>query len=268
VTAVRAKGPMCMVVNPYEIDLGTMCLSRSPISGTVGIVPDYLRAPEPPAPRSLAVCRAAPSTSRTPLTAADFERAAAALGPGVSTAMVRAFAHVESGGKNGFGSDGRPVIAFEGHIFRKYTHKAYDKKYPLLSYPYTQKAGAEWKTNNKDQVAAWATLESAMALDEDAALMACSWGMFQVMGFNYADCGYKSVQSFVAAMRAGEKGQLEAFVGFCKKRNALVTALREMDYVQMATIYNGKDYGDYDKRIEKAYKKYSTPVAKAGGQSP
>lgn len=197
--------------------------------------------------------------SNAKLTTADFEKAAKSLGDGVSVALIRAFAEVESGGRSGFGPKGLPIIAYEGHVFRKLTRrkgKTYDQSHPLLSYEYKKKAGPEWKVNNKDQTTAWKTLTAAMALDHNAALQSCSWGMFQVMGFNYADCGYATVDDFVAAMKAGELGQLDAFVGYCKKKAGMVAALKTKDFVQMATLYNGEDYGDYDKRIAKAYKKH------------
>jgi hypothetical protein len=190
------------------------------------------------------------------LTAADFDTAAKSLGQDIDPALIRAFAEVESGGKSGFGPDGLPVIAFEGHTFRKYTGRKYDKDYPLLSYRYDKKAGPEWQQNNKDQKTAWNTLKAAMALDNDAALQACSWGMFQVMGFNYEMCGYANVNDFVASMKAGERGQLDAFVGYCKKKPGMIPALRDKNFASMATLYNGKDFGNYDKRIEKAYKKH------------
>lgn len=195
---------------------------------------------------------AAGGTSK--LTDADFTAAATALQPGVQVAMIRAFAEVESGGKSGFGASGLPIIAFEGHIFRKYTNHIYDLTHPLLSYVYVKKAGDEWQKNNADQTTAWATLKEAMDLDHDAALMACSWGMFQVMGFNYATCGYADVDSFVESMKAGERGQLDAFVGYCKKAAGLRQALADKDFAKCASLYNGSDYGDYDKRIEKAFK--------------
>src|SRR5271166_4311755 len=92
---------------------------------------------------------AAPSGGAGKLTEANFAAAADALKPGVQLAMIRAFAEVESGGKSGFGPSGLPIIAYEGHIFRKYTNGKYDKSHPLLSYPYKKKAGPEWQANNK-----------------------------------------------------------------------------------------------------------------------
>jgi len=199
---------------------------------------------------------AAPGGGDGKLTEASFAAAVEALKPGVQLAMIRAFAEVESGGKSGFGPSGLPVIAFEGHIFRTYTKSKYDKSHPLLSYPYKKKAGPEWQANNKNQDAAWKTLKAAMELNHDAALMATSWGMFQVMGFNYAACGFANVDDFVAKMKAGEEGQLEAFVGFCLKTAGLRKALADKNFADCAKLYNGKNYGDYDKRIERAFKKY------------
>lgn len=208
------------------------------------------------APATTAAVLAAVASVPAKLAPSDFDAAAAALGPGVSAAIVRAFAEVESGGKSGFGADGRPIIAYEGHTFRKLTGKKFDATDPLLSYPYVVKAGPEWQTNNRNQGSAWQTLERAMALDHAAALQSCSWGMFQVMGFNYQACGYPDVDAFVVAMRAGERGQLDAFLGFCKSQRGMVQAMVAKDFKTMATIYNGADYGDYDRRIGNAYRKY------------
>lgn len=191
------------------------------------------------------------------LTPADFDSAAKSLGAGISTAIIRAFAEVESGGRSGFGPEGLPVIAFEGHIFRKLTGKKYDTTHPRLSYKYVKKAGPEWQANNADQKTAWNTLRQAIELDSDAALQSCSWGMFQVMGFNYKGCGFASVDEFVASMKAGERGQLDAFVGFCKSSNALLEAMRANNFAKMAELYNGADYGNYDVKIKNAFEKYS-----------
>lgn len=89
------------------------------------------------------------------LTEASFKAAAEALEPGVQVAMIRAFADVESGGKSGFDPSELPIIAYEGHWFRKYTKGKYDKSHPLLSYPYKKKAGPEWQANNRNQDSAW-----------------------------------------------------------------------------------------------------------------
>lgn len=187
------------------------------------------------------------------LTEADFQNAATQLGGAVAMNIIKAFAIVESGGRSGFGPAKMPVIAYEGHIFRKHTQRKYDAAYPLLSYPYKEKAGPQWRANNKDQAKAWQTLVAAFNLNPEAALLSASYGMFQIMGFNFANCGYKSVYEFVAAMKLNAGQQLMAFVGFCRKNPTLLNAMKKKDYVGMASIYNGSDYGDYDKRIQKAF---------------
>ena len=187
------------------------------------------------------------------LTDTDFQNAATQLGNGISVNIIKAFATVESGGRSGFGPAKLPVIAFEGHWFRTFTKSIYDQAHPLLSYRYVQKAGPQWRVNNKDQVKAWETMTIAFALDQEAALMSASWGMFQMMGFNFASCGYKSVFEFTAALKINAGHQLKAFVGFCSQKPALIKAMKTKDYVGMALNYNGKDYGDYDRRIKKAY---------------
>lgn len=193
-----------------------------------------------------------PSANPAALTDEDYKKAAARLAPEIDYRLLKAFAKVESGGRSGFGGSGLPVIAYEGHIFRKLTGKVHDKAYPMLSYKYVKKAGPEWQVNNKNQTKAWETLNSAIALNREAALKSTSWGKFQVVGL-YS--GYPDVEDFVSDMKT-ELGQLEAFVKYCKARTSLISAMKAKNYQTMASIYNGDDYGNYDKLIEKAYKAY------------
>nr|WP_276511537.1 N-acetylmuramidase domain-containing protein [Cronobacter turicensis] len=122
-----------------------------------------------------------------------------------------------------------------------------------MSYKYVTKAGPEWKKNNIDQVSAWDTLAKAYALDADAAIKACSWGMFQIMGFNYESCGYDDLDSFLKDMKANAGKQLYAFLHLCKKNSALLTAMVNKDFYNMAYNYNGSDFGDYDVKMRRTY---------------
>ena len=192
----------------------------------------------------------------TTLSDTDFQNAAKQLGNGISTNVVKAFATVESGGKVGFGPAKLPIIAFEGHHFRKYTKHIYDQSHPLLSYVYKKKAGPQWQTNNKDQVKAWETMATAFALDQEAALMSASWGMFQVMGFNFASCGFKTVFELVAALKVNAGNQLKAYISFCSKSTALMSAMKNKDFTAMARNYNGDDYGNYDVLMKQAYEAF------------
>lgn len=249
-TAFRLPGPLCAILGSYGIDAGTLC--RATMAPSVPIKPRSHSA----SPRRRKSAAKTTSQRKSTLTAENFAAAAQLLHPDMPIALVHAFADVESGGRSGMGPEGLPVIAYEGHVFRKLTKKVYDQDHPLLSYKYVRKAGPEWRQNNKNQSAAWATLRAAMELDRKAALQSCSWGMFQVMGFNYKSCGFSTVDAFVDSMKAGEGGQLLAFVGYCKKKHGMVDAMLDEDFATMATLYNGEDYGDYDKRIEKAYHRH------------
>lgn len=97
-----------------------------------------------------------------------------------------------------------------------------------------------------------------MALNEDAALRATSWGKFQILGDNYKAAGYPTVKEFVGAMKSGEGEQLRAFVNFIKSQG-MVDELQRKDWASFAEKYNGPSYksNKYDKRLEAAYKKYS-----------
>lgn len=212
-----------------------------------------VQAPIQVAPDKQALVTTVTCDGNVTLTNADFQNAASQLGNGVSVNIIKAFAAVESGGRSGFGPAKMPMVAYEGHIFRKYTQQKYDKAQPFLSYPFLVNAGPQWKANNKDQAKAWQTLVAAFHLDPEAALMSASYGMFQIMGFNFAACGYKNVFEFVAAMKLNAGQQLMAFIGFCRKKPALLKAMQTKDFAGMARNYNGSDYGDYDKRIQKAF---------------
>src|SRR5208282_780079 len=68
----------------------------------------WLPVPNPNAPR---------------LTDQDFQTAANEYG--IEVAVIHAVAKVESGGRTGFDSQGRPKILFEAHIFHKFTKGKY-----------------------------------------------------------------------------------------------------------------------------------------------
>ena len=228
-------------------------LSHARVVGPPAPLPRLAPVPaHQPSPETSHIDKPAPAFSGK-LVEKDYADAAKRIGAGVDPLIVHALAKVESGGHSGFGALGLPKIAYEGHVFADLTHHKYDRTHPLLSYSFVVKAGPEWRTNNENQETAWKTLKEAAALDETAALESCSWGMFQVMGKNYATCKYAKVQDFVAAMKAGEKGQLEAFTNFCLGTPRLPQALADKNYQHIARAYNGKHFGDYDKRIEKAY---------------
>lgn len=176
----------------------------------------------------------------------DFERAAQELG--VEVAAIKAVCGVEAP-RGGFNPDDTPVTLFEGHKFHAFTGGLYDGEVPDLSYPKwtRQFYGHTWEAEQD-------RLQRAIALDQEAAYMAASWGKFQLMGFNFADCGFETVDAFVDAMRDSEDAQLEAFVHFIRHAG-LGVFMNAHDWANFAHSYNGPGYKDnqYDVKLAQGY---------------
>jgi hypothetical protein len=165
----------------------------------------------------------------------------------VKAAEIWAVLTVETHGF-GFLDDRRPQILFERHIFRRLTDGRFDSANPNLS---NSKPGGYAGGPGE-----YTRLETAMGLDQDAALKSASWGIGQVMGFNYEIAGFAGVEEMVAAMVKDEESQLLAMANFIKG-NALDGALQRQDWVAFARGYNGRDFkkNDYDTRLAAAHAK-------------
>ena len=177
------------------------------------------------------------------ITRAICENAAREIGCDV--AVVMAVAVVESSGA-GFDKDGRIVVRFEGHKFRDFTTGRYDSAHPDLSYQYSQ---------IKKRKHGRAEFNRAFELDKKAAMMATSWGLFQIMGFNYAGCGFKSVDDFVAFNSESESNQITCMVRLMVKFG-LRKALIAKDWYKIALVWNGQDavkLNNYPAKLAAAY---------------
>jgi hypothetical protein len=181
------------------------------------------------------------------LTNDDFCRAAKKLRCDV--AAIKAVAEVESKGK-AFYDDGFPVILFERHKFRKFTGGQFSDKYPEISGPAGNYGAAGQHQRDKFNL--------AFKLDPAAAMKSCSWGMFQIMGFNHEVCGYKTVDAFVDAMKESEAKQLDAFVNFLISEH-LDDELRDHKWTPLAEGYNGEGYrqNNYHIKLPAAHRKYA-----------
>lgn len=189
------------------------------------------------------------------LTNKDFAEAAALLN--VDVAAVRAVLEVETGNKGGFIVPGKPAILFEGHIFwSQLSKRGLD--------PARLQAGNEdilypkWtKAHYKGGIGEYDRLERARAIHREAADSSASWGLAQIMGFNYPACGCKCVDEFVRLMSENEGRQLELFVRFLQG-NKWDMYLRSLDWKEFARHYNGPAYEQnrYDQKLASAYAKY------------
>ena len=170
---------------------------------------------------------------------------------GCEIAAIKAVCEVESP-KGGFNPDGTPVTLFEGHWFSRYTNHKFDKDYPNISYPKwtTKYYGKTWQDEQS-------RLQSAMMLDRTSALMSASWGKFQIMGFNFSICGFRTIQTFINAMYHSEEKQLNAFCSYIIN-SGLSDELQDKRWDDFAYRYNGPEYkkNKYAEKLNNAYLKY------------
>lgn len=164
---------------------------------------------------------------------------------------IRAVAETESGRLGGFNDDGSPVILYEAHIFHQLTGGKFARSHPDLSYP-------NWKPGNYGSNAMQhQKLERAAALNREAALKACSWGLFQILGANHRAAGHPTVQRMVNAAYRSVDDHLRMFVNFIESNGELHDALRSHDWRNFARIYNGPKFeaNRYDEKMAAAYER-------------
>lgn len=195
-----------------------------------------------------------------PLTRAGLNQALAILGLGANdAAYIWTVVEVETAGLTqgfGFRVDHRPQILFERHVFRKFTDGRFDASAPDISGP-AGNYGLLSEQYNK--------LEKALALCASAklgiepALKSASWGMGQVMGFNYKVAGFKSAAGMVQAMVKSEDAQLSAMAGYLKA-NGLAEKLVKKDWTGFAKVYNGLTYwqNHYDVKLAEQYQRFAS----------
>lgn len=182
---------------------------------------------------------------------------------GIEPALLKAVQIVEAAGRDGFLSDGRPQILFEGHIMYKEFHKKFPdrdlaylcKKFSMVFYP-------KWdKSKYFGGLGEYKRLELAKEIDEECALKATSWGMFQIMGFNHNLCGCKDVFDFVHKMSESHEKQLELMYYFMNNSGCL-KELKEKDWAGFAKKYNGPGYAQnaYDQKLRNAYENFKNKL--------
>lgn len=181
----------------------------------------------------------------------------------VTPAHVRTVCGVESNGA-GFLPDGRVKILFERHKFLESLKKNIDADQI-----------ESLKVTNPDIVSAtpggyvgnageYPRFLRAQAIDLESAYYGTSYGLFQIMGFNFKACGYDDLTSFYTAMTQSETNQLLAFVEFNKTyaNGKLWHALQTQDWVTYALTYNGSAYqkNQYDAKLSSNFIKYSKDI--------
>lgn len=172
----------------------------------------------------------------------------------VDSALLQAVIMVECQG-SGYDKNGRLLIQFEPHWFVKLHNRNSDRK---LHLKYRRGKYHVYEDNKlilangvELQDAEWDAFQKALEYDADAAYQSTSYGMPQIMGFNYKAAGYNSPEEmFIKFRDGGEDEHIRAFLRFLAN-TGLMNLLKEMKISDFAYYYNGPAYKrfQYDKRI-------------------
>ncbi len=173
----------------------------------------------------------------------------------VEPAALWAVADVETNGR-GFLHSGKPKILFEGHIFFKLME---DRAGPTIAIKGATEHGEvcypKWdRSKYKGGEAEYGRLEEARGINDSLALQSASWGLFQLMGFNFPLAGFPSIYQFVMAMYQSERQHLLAIARWMKN-TGVYKLLQARRWTDFAKAYNGPSYkvNFYDSRLEVAY---------------
>lgn len=183
---------------------------------------------------------------KTGISEQKFKEAASKIGCNVRA--IKAVYKVESKG-SGFLPNGHPIVLFEPHIFWKNLKKVgITPTISEICYP-------KWNIKPYGKVSEQpARMEKASKINRDAALKSSSWGLFQILGENYKECGCKTLQEFINKNYESEEAQLDLFVNYILNRN-LDDELIGLDWKSFASQYNGPLYfkNNYDGKLSTAY---------------
>lgn len=162
---------------------------------------------------------------------------------GIEINLLKAFVQVESSGMN-YGEDGRLIIRFERHVFKKYIRSETKK---------TEFNQSQIGLRHRNQNDEYMSLEAAKAFNYDGAYKSISMGSAQIMGFHYKSLGFQDPKSMFISFSDSEVNVMKCFGKFISLIPALVKALKTKDYHKMAYYYNGAGYKKYKDRHGRTY---------------
>ena len=171
---------------------------------------------------------------------------------GVEWQALAAVAEVESNGRPLW--DGLCPIRIEGHYFYRQLSGA-KRRAAVKQGLASPRAGA---VRNPARMAdRYAMLKKMSAIDENAAIESCSWGLGQVMGIHWKDLGYSSAKALAKEAQSSISGQVRLMGRFIEENN-LVDELQTKNWARFARLYNGPNYRryQYDTKMARAYERF------------
>jgi uncharacterized protein YraI len=175
----------------------------------------------------------------------------------------------ESSG-NAFGAGGRMTIRFENHHFFQFWGKAnpdefrahfqFDAVKPWTGHQWRAAADGAFQPVHVNQSSEWSAFQFAGTLDATAARLSISMGGPQILGSNFAEAGFESVEQMFDAFTSSEKRQIVAFFDFLQGTSThppKVIALQQRDFVRFAELYNGPaNAAEYSARIASCFEAF------------
>lgn len=195
------------------------------------------------------------------LTEQDYIDAASKLG--VETNVVKTVTAVEAL-QFGFQNNGSVVMLFERHVFYQRLRANKGEEFAKMVSSHHPDVCNPAPGGYLGGGSEMRRLDRARVIDEECALMSASYGLFQIMGFNYRQAGYSTVKDYFEAMKVSEKNQLNAFVNYVArdKDKSLLVSLKHKDFTSFAKEYNGPGYRNhkepYDDKMRRIYRELST----------
>jgi len=113
-----------------------------------------------------------------------------------------------------------------------------------------------WKNNKVGrQKTEWKAFNDAFAINADATMKSTSIGMMQIMGFHYAETGFKTVGDMWDFAKESEYNQVLLTIKWIKTVAPLDLAIKKQDWEKIAYYYNGEYYRAYryDSKLLAAY---------------
>jgi hypothetical protein len=171
---------------------------------------------------------------------------------GIEVATLKAVILTEGSGA-GFLPDGRVKILFERHIFFRQLKELGKNPYDYITGNQDILDMTPYSTYGT-LLSQWDKLDKAKKINEIAALKSASWGIFQIMGFNYKETGCNSLNEFVTKMNESELSQIKLFINYIVNEN-ISSFLVNKDWAGFAKKYNGAGYSKnkYDIKLQENY---------------
>lgn len=182
----------------------------------------------------------------------------------IDEALLRAVNEVESAG-SGVSSAGAVTALYEPHKAYSLTSGTIRNALVKAGIAYPKQGTKPYPKSSYPRID-----QCALIAGEEIAAQATSWGLGQIMGFNFKAAGYSSAVAMVKAFAESEENQLAGMISFIKANTGMFTALVKHDWATFARLYNGPAYkrNNYDTKMAKAYAKWAKVIASKPAELP